>query len=165
MPSHFSSQLRCAPLRINSLDFRDGTLGLLYAELFGPSAVLSEVDFRAAVGQWERDQRPHWAFQAIDESGRTAAFFTLGESFAFFAHGTYGILNELWVNPEVRSKGVGEQVIAFCVRFAGMRGWGRIDVSAPPNAEWDRTFAFYQKRGFTLTGRKLKILIPIVTHA
>jgi GNAT superfamily N-acetyltransferase len=134
-------------------------LGLLYSELFGPSAVLSEEDFRAAVGQWERDQRPHWAFQAIDDAGRTAAFFTLGESFAFFAHGTYGILNELWVNPELRSQGVGEQVIEFCVRFAKARGWGRIDVSAPPNAEWDRTFAFYQKRGFALTGRKLKLLV------
>ncbi len=33
-------------------------LGLLYSELFGPSAVLSEEDFRAAVGQWEREQRP-----------------------------------------------------------------------------------------------------------
>jgi GNAT superfamily N-acetyltransferase len=135
-------------------------LGILYSELFGPSAVLSEEDFRAAVGQWQRDQRAHWAFQAIEGSGRIAAFFTLGESFAFLAHGTYGILNELWVNPELRSQGVGHQVIDFCVRFARARGWGRIDVSAPPNAEWDRTFAFYQKRGFVFTGRKLKILIP-----
>ena len=134
-------------------------LGILYAELFGPSAVLSEEAFRAAVGQWERDGRPHWAFQVVDESGRTAAFFTLAESFAFFAHGTYGILNELWVNPDLRSQGVGKDVIDFIVRFAAARGWGRIDVSAPPNAEWDRTFAFYQKRGFTFTGRKLKILV------
>jgi GNAT superfamily N-acetyltransferase len=134
-------------------------LCLLYTELFGPSAALSEADFRTAVGQWERDQRPHWAFQFLDDSGRTAAFCTLGESFAFFAHGTYGILNELWVNPELRSQGVGAQVIEFCVRFARDRGWGRIDVSAPPYAEWDRTFEFYQKRGFAFTGRKLKILV------
>ena len=134
-------------------------LGVLYAELFGPSAVLSEETFRAAIGQWERDGRAHWAFQVVEESGRTAAFFTLAESFAFFAHGTYGILNELWVNPEVRSQGVGKEVIDFIVRFAAARGWGRVDVSAPPNAEWDRTFAFYQKRGFTFTGRKLKLLV------
>lgn len=135
-------------------------LGLLYAELFGPSAVLSEAHLRAALGQWERDGRPHWAFQLVDTSGRTAAFFTLAESFAFFAHGSYGILNELWVTPEVRSRGVGKDVIDFCVRFATAQRWTRIDVSAPPNAEWDRTFAFYQKRGFTFTGRKLKIPIP-----
>ncbi len=35
MPSHFSSQLRCAPLRINLLDFRDGTLGLFATGQFG----------------------------------------------------------------------------------------------------------------------------------
>ena len=140
-------------------------LGILYAELFDPSAMLSEEAFRAAVGQWQQDPRSHWAFQALDGSGRTAAFFTLGESFAFFAHGTYGILNELWVNPELRSQGVGEQVIEFCARFAQARGWGRIDVSAPPNAEWDRTFAFYQKRGFAFTGRKLKILVTAASGA
>jgi GNAT superfamily N-acetyltransferase len=135
-------------------------LALLYSELFGPSSVLSEADSRAALEQWQRGGHPHWAFQAVEGSGRVAAFFTLAESFAFFAHGRYGILNELWVNPELRSQGIGEQVIDFCVRFARERGWERIDVSAPPSAEWDRTFAFYQKRGFALTGRKLKILVP-----
>lgn len=58
-----------------------------------------------------RRAHPHWAFQLVDTSGRTAAFFALAESFAFFAHGSYGILNELWVNPEVRSRGVGKDVI------------------------------------------------------
>ena len=144
---------------------RDGAeiaryLRLLYAELFGPAAVLSAHDFEKALAQWAQGARPHWAFLMQDESARGVAFFTLAESFAFFAHGSYGILNELWVNPEVRSEGVGEEVIGFCVQFARQRGWERIDVSAPPDAAWDRTFAFYQKRGFTFTGRKLKILIP-----
>lgn len=138
-------------------------LRLLYAELFGPAAVLSAQDFAKVLGQWEQGARPHWAFQVLDESSRVVAFFTLAESFAFFAHGSYGILNELWVNPSVRSEGVGEHVISFCVGFARQRGWERIDVSAPPGAEWDRTFAFYQKRGFILTGRKLKILVPAVS--
>ena len=139
-------------------------LALLYTELFGPSAVLSQPEFDAALAQWSpghgKPPCAHWAFQAIEDSGQVAAFFTLAESFAFFAHGRYGIINELWVNPQLRSQGVGEQVIAFCVNFGRAKGWQRIDVSAPADAQWDRTFAFYQKRGFTFTGRKLKIRVP-----
>jgi GNAT superfamily N-acetyltransferase len=152
------------PMEIRELSSREDAasiaqhLALLYSELFGANAVLSDQDFRAAVAQWNDRGQRHWAFLAVDDAGTSLAFFTLAESFAFFAHGRYGILNELWVNPEARSQGVGEQVIAFCVRFGSEQGWQRIDVSAPPNAEWDRSFAFYQKRGFKLTGRKLKIL-------
>lgn len=145
--------------KLHDADAIEHHLELLYAELFGPGATLSQQDFRAALGQWQQDVEPHWAFQAVEDSGRIAAFFTLAESFAFFAHGRYGILNELWVRPDARSLGVGAQVIDFCVHFARDHGWQRIDVSAPPNANWERTFAFYQKRGFVLTGRKLKILV------
>ncbi len=134
-------------------------LGRLYSELFGPQAVLSDADFASVIEQWRRQPNAHWSFVAERDNGEVAAFFNLAESLAFFAQGRYGILNELWVAPAERSRGVGKEVIAHCVRFGRRRGWRRIDVSAPPDARWDRSFAFYQKRGFSLTGRKLKILI------
>ena len=87
------------------------------------------------------------------------SFFTLAQTFSYFAHGSYGILNELWVNSEFRSQGVGEAVITYCENFARTQGWQRIDVSAPPMPQWDRSFAFYEKRGFEFTGRKLKYIV------
>ncbi len=134
-------------------------LAHLYAELFGAEAVLSEPDARQILAEWEAQARAHWAFRAIDDEGRVVAFFTLAESFAFFAHGAYGILNELWVSPSARSQGVGKQVLEYCAEFGRARGWVRIDVSAPPMAKWDRTFSFYEKHGFVFTGRKLKYLM------
>jgi GNAT superfamily N-acetyltransferase len=133
-------------------------LSRLYGELFGAEAVLPTAAIGELLELWESHRQTHWAFRARDE-GETVAFFTLAESFAFFAHGAYGILNELWVAPDSRSRGVGSEVIDFCVEFARGRGWRRIDVSAPPMAQWDRTFAFYEKRGFILTGRKLKYVL------
>lgn len=131
----------------------------LYAELFGPQAVLPAEVAQAALEDWHRNGRAHWAFRATDEVGDMVAFFTLAESFAFFAHGAYGILNELWVRPDARSRGVGREILQFCGDFARQRGWERIDVSAPPLAKWDRTVSFYEKNGFVVTGRKLKLLL------
>ena len=84
---------------------------------------------------------------------------TLAESFSFFARGHYGIINELWVRSDARSRGAGARMIEHCAELGRKRGWRRIDVSAPADSKWDRSFEFYRKRGFLLTGRKLKYMI------
>ena len=132
-------------------------IGLLYAELFGEGLVPSEACFDALAEQI-RDRGPaHWAFLGTAPDQKPIAFATLAESFAVFAEGAYGIINELWVHRDHRSRGVGARVLEHCRQFGLHRGWRRIDVSAPAMAKWDRTFAFYQNHGFELTGRKLKI--------
>lgn len=133
-------------------------LAILYAELFGIDAVLSEQVLQKSKAQWIKEPSRHRAFKVIDNSDEAVAFFTLAEAFAFFAHGAYGIINELWVMPKHRSKGVGGEVLAMIKALAKENGWGRIDVSAPPFEEWIRTFEFYQKYGFVFTGKKLKFI-------
>ena len=130
----------------------------LYSELFGPQAVLSEDVTHQVFAQWQQRSAKHRAFKVVDESGAVVAFFTLAESFAFFAHGAYGIVNELWVAPEHRSKGVGGEVLDLIKRLARDSGWERVDVSAPPDDKWIRSFEFYKKYGFTFTGKKLKFV-------
>jgi len=95
----------------------------------------------------------------LKENNDTLAFFTLGESFSVFAHGNYGIINELWVNKHFRSKGIGQKVIEEIRKIGKEKGWQRIDVSAPSDEKWNRSFDFYQQNGFAFTGRKLKILL------
>ena len=133
-------------------------IGLLYSELFDQQAVPSEDVFDNIFSQLKDPTNNHNAY-CLKENNETVAFFTLGESFSIFAHGKYGIINELWVNEKFRSKGVGKTVIQEILKIGSERNWKRIDVSAPPDEKWDRTFNFYIKNGFTLTGRKLKVCL------
>ncbi len=131
---------------------------LLYTELFDKEAVPSNEVFDDICSQLQASTNNHEAY-CLKEKNETVAFFTLGESFSIFAHGKYGIINELWVNENYRCQGVGKRVLEEIRLIAEKKQWHRIDVSAPPNEEWDRTFNFYQKNGFTFTGRKLKMCL------
>lgn len=133
-------------------------ISLLYAEIFGDEAVPSAELFDSIFAQLSDPNNRHDAY-CLKENNEVVAFFTLGESFSIFAHGKYGIINELWVNKAFRSKGVGKLVIEEILNIGKARGWHRIDVSAPVPEAWDRTFDFYKRNGFVYTGRKLKVCL------
>jgi GNAT superfamily N-acetyltransferase len=149
---------------LNLADERDFELALLhieelYAELFGSGTAPSPGDSKRLRQQLVARPARHWAFLAGDAGGEPVAFAMLAESFAVFARGYYGIINELWVKAERRGAGVGSTLIDYCVEFGRNQGWRRIDVSAPVDPRWDSSFEFYRKQGFVLTGRKLKYVV------
>ena len=84
---------------------------------------------------------------------------TLEESFAVYAGGSYGIINEMYVEPEFREKKVGRLLLEEMKRIGQQRNWKRIDVTAPESDRWERTRRFYEKNGFVFTGPKMKILL------
>jgi GNAT superfamily N-acetyltransferase len=131
---------------------------LLYSELFDKNAVPSEDIFDNIFSQLKDLNNNHEAY-CLKQNNETVVFFTLAESFSIFAHGKYGIINELWVNENFRSNGIGKEVIQEIIKIGLQRGWKRIDVSAPTDEKWDRTFNFYKNNGFIFTGRKLKICL------
>ena len=133
-------------------------IGLLYSELFNEEAVPSNEVFNHLFSQMNDTNNSHEAY-CLKENNETIAFFTLAESFSIFAHGKYGIINELWVAKQFRSKGIGKAVIQEILKIGTDKKWKRIDVSAPADEKWNRTFDFYQKNGFVFTGRKLKIYV------
>lgn len=128
----------------------------LYTELFGARAVPTLHEVQHLRDELTERNPPHWAFLARDADGDPVALATLAESFAVFARGYYGVINELWVRKDARSQGVGARMLEHVKGFGRERGWQRIDVSAPLGAEWDKSFEFYRRNGFTPTGRKLK---------
>jgi GNAT superfamily N-acetyltransferase len=131
----------------------------LYAELFGASHVPSADAMEDWRAQLHADEPAHWAFVGDRGGGSPIVFATLAESFAVFAGGRYGIINELWVAAETRSAGVGALMIDHLAEFGRQRGWKRLDVSAPQDPRWDRSLEFYLARGFARTGRKLKLML------
>ena len=129
---------------------------LLYTELFGQQSVPSNDTFNQLFLQLKDNKSDHKAYH-LKADGEIIAFFTLAESFSIFGQGKYGIINELWVDKKRRSMGVGKRLIQEIMKIGAYRGWKRIDVSAPADEKWDKTFNFYRQNGFTFTGRKLKI--------
>jgi GNAT superfamily N-acetyltransferase len=96
------------------------------------------------------------AFLALDADDRAVGVVTVVESFALYAGGNYGVIDEMYVDPSRRSQGVGKLLIDAVKEHGAARGWLRIDVTAPPEARWERTVRFYEKEGFVFTGPKLR---------
>ena len=101
------------------------------------------------------------AFLAVGHDGEPVGVATLTEAVAAYAQGRYGIISELYVAPDYRSRGVGKLLLDAVAAFGRRRGWRRVDVTAPPEARWVRTVEFYQQNGFVFTGPKLRLdLLP-----
>jgi GNAT superfamily N-acetyltransferase len=90
--------------------------------------------------------------------GAPVGFLALYQSYALYAEGVYGTIPEFYVRPSHRSRGIGTALIAESKKIGQARGWRRLEVTTPPLPQFDRTLAFYERHGFTISGgRKLKV--------
>lgn len=83
----------------------------------------------------------------------------LAESAAIYAGGTFGVITELYVVPQQRSSGVASRLVAAALAFGRSRAWGRVEVGAPHQPAWERSFKFYLREGFTEVGPRLRFLL------
>lgn len=95
------------------------------------------------------------AFLAQDD-GEPVGVLTLTETFAIYAGGRYGVIDEMYVEPGHRGDRVGGRLIEAALQLGREKGWIRIDVTAPPGPRWERTVRFYEEQGFVFTGPKLR---------
>jgi GNAT superfamily N-acetyltransferase len=109
---------------------------------------------------WAKDPDQLCAFIAADENDQAVGVITLVESYAIYAGGNFGIINELYVSPKFRSQKVGKELLEAVKEYARKKGWKRIDVTAPPGQKWERAVRFYEREGFIFTGPKLRFTIP-----
>jgi GNAT superfamily N-acetyltransferase len=99
----------------------------------------------------------YFVFVARNEKADPAGFIALVESHALYAEGAFGTIPELYVRPTCRGQGLGHRLLSQARSFAASRGWTRLEVTTPPLPEFDRTLAFYEREGFSISGgRKLK---------
>jgi ribosomal protein S18 acetylase RimI-like enzyme len=99
----------------------------------------------------------YFVFVARDGAGTAAGFISLYESHALYAEGSFGTIPELYVRPACRANRVGRGLLTRARAFGAARGWKRLEVVTPPLPQFDRTLAFYEREGFSVTGgRKLK---------
>ena len=127
----------------------------LISELVGKRFV---IDGSEAVEFIERsiDKGEYFAFLALDEKQNSLGIITVGGSGAVYAGGAFGVIHEFYIVPEMRSSGIGNQLIEKVKETAIVMGWKRLEVGAPPYPQWERTKSFYLREGFTEIGPRLK---------
>jgi len=118
--------------------------------------VFDPAETEARVRSWLAD-RPYKVFLAFNND-RAAGFLALYESYALYAGGVFGTIPELYVKPAYRSQGVGTDLVTVAKRYARSRRWTRLEVTTPPLPHFERTLAFYQRHGFSISGgRKMRV--------
>lgn len=90
--------------------------------------------------------------------GVIVGFAAMCQSHALYTEGKFGVIQEFYVRPEVRSLGVGSRILEKAASHARNKGWKRLELCTPPQPEFDKTIEFYAGNGFEVTGgRKMKL--------
>ncbi len=85
------------------------------------------------------------------------AVVTMTETYALYAGGKIGVIQEFYVSPEFRDSGVGSMLIEQVQDYANKHQWSCIELCTPPLPEFERTLNFYQKNGLIpVGGRKMR---------
>jgi ribosomal protein S18 acetylase RimI-like enzyme len=85
------------------------------------------------------------------------AVVTLSETYALYAGGKIGVIQEFYVSPDFRSSGIGSMLIDQVKKFGNEHNWSCIELCTPPLPEFERTLGFYQKNGLSAVGgRKMR---------
>jgi len=103
-------------------------------------------------------QEKYFVFTATTCDGKSLGFISLYECHALYAGGSFGTIAELYIRPDFRKNNLGLELVSAAKSFGISRNWKRLEVTTPPLPEFDRTLAFYEREGFSISGgRKLKI--------
>lgn len=133
---------------------RDAVVGLvsgLLTELGGtppPAGVMATVFDRFAGGS-------DTGFVVMGEADEKAiAVCTVSYLLAMRTRGKYAIIQEMFVEPEYRSTGVGKDVLEFALNHAAADGCQTVELGTPYDG--DRQIQFYERAGFTEVGARLR---------
>jgi len=128
----------------------------LLAELSGEALQNPEL-YAAVSSDLLNRENNYTVFIASTESGECVGMISIGESRAIYSLGKFGIIHELYVEPNFRSKDIGGRLIQVAVEHARESGWSRLEVGTPDAEDWQRTVKFYRRKGFEGSGLKLKL--------
>lgn len=99
----------------------------------------------------------HYAAIIGRHEGNAIAVVTMSETYALYAGGKIGVIQEFYVSPEYRASGVGAMLIEQVRGYGRNHHWSCIELCTPPIPEFERTLNFYQKNGLNAVGgRKMR---------
>jgi branched-chain amino acid aminotransferase len=98
---------------------------------------------------------------ALSEEGALVGILAVNWLKAIHAAGTFCLIQDLWVHPQWRSRGVGAGLIETLRRAALAREVARIEVGLPREG-WPglaATEAFYERNGFEAIGPRMRLAV------
>ena len=91
------------------------------------------------------------------EADTPVAVATFTETYALYAEGKMGVIQEFYVKPERRSDGLGNLLIDRVKDHGRQCGWACLELCTPPLPQFERTLSFYQQNGMIpVGGRKMR---------
>jgi GNAT superfamily N-acetyltransferase len=85
------------------------------------------------------------------------AVATISETYALYAAGKIGVVQEFYVLPKYRSAGLGAMLIEKVQDYGKQQNWSCMELCTPPLPEFERTITFYQENGLKpVGGRKMR---------
>ena len=120
----------------------------------GPAAVELERAVRELAGDREKGA----LLVAAVEGGGIVGVLAASWQFAPHVPGRYGTIQDLWVDPEWRSKAIGRDLLAAFFELAKGEGAKRVEVGLPREdfAGLPATEAFYLGNGFVHLGPRMR---------
>ncbi len=141
-------------IRLATSGDRDVAIGLarqLLTELGGTPA---PAEAMAPVFESFADDGPGGFVVLGEAEGQPVAVCTVSFVDALRSVGRYAIIQEMYVDPSVRSTGIGMEVLRFALDHAISRGCAMVELGTPFHGE--RQIQFYQRAGFTEVGARLR---------
>ena len=92
-------------------------------------------------------------------SNKIIGFITYIVNTAIYAKGNLGVVNELYILPEFRSKKVGQKLLEYVVSIARKEDWKRIELDTPRPDVSEKALNFYMNEGFVTSGFRMKKVI------
>ncbi|MDU0354391.1 GNAT family N-acetyltransferase [Paraglaciecola aquimarina] len=104
-------------------------------------------------------QGEYAAFLAIAEQ-EVVAIATFTETYALYAGGKMGVIQECYVRPEHRGEKIGARLLAHVKQYGKHQSWACIELCTPPLPAYSRTLNFYQQNGLVpVGGRKMREML------
>lgn len=104
---------------------------------------------------WMRDNRYRVLLAYVGDE--PVGVVTIAETYALYAGGQIGIIQECFVAASYRGRGVGRELIQAALAIGAELGWPCVELCTPPLPEFKQTIDFYQQHGFVpVGGRKMR---------
>ena len=141
-------------IRFATVRDQDAAIDLVRRLLTELGGTPAPAEAMAAVFGRFADDGPSGFVALAEDDGRFVAVCTVSLVEALRSAGRYAIIQEMYVDPSVRSSGVGRDVLRFALEHAVSRGCAMVELGTPYHGE--RQIQFYQRAGFTNVGARLR---------